>query len=616
MEKYLRRNWLFLLLTVCAVAAAIGICVGRAAVERANRVCDVVLDYKDLEFMAFQSGKPVEHWLGLFRDLGVEKVALYEDSFKTLSYHPEYGVSFARANAIMTEPNWWAVYPPEVEALLRSCEDKFDFLVTVRQPENYRWIQDALDARIDPEQLPYVTFTVDGVGYIWFDGTYARSAEKLEDFSLGLLPERVTLIESFGFQIIPRTTTTENLNTARFARAVLAEFEAFHSPYFLNGGDGVLGFDEPEAAAPLLLDYLGRTGAAVGVTEQMDQSMNVTWPGFDSFVTEQLDGRALRVFNEYGFVQAYWQAYGYPGPEEIVNSLAQAAIERSCRVIYLRMILSSSGEDGNDVYVCDEAAYEALINGLFSRLRDAGLEVGTARALGSYHPPALLRMLIGFGCVGGALLLLDLMLRLKQRWRLVLLVLGAAGVAGAFYLFPNGAKLLLSMGSGMLFPCLAGMSAYRILQARRWRGQISFPRLLGLCAAISLLCVSLALCGALVATSALSETAYMLEMRLYRGVKLMLLAPVAFLAVMFVLIFCFEDWGFREPVLSWGRKMLPKRGTPEWRRELVSGWNGFMSRPVPIRALATAVVGAVLLLFLGAAGAYFMLRSGNNSGAD
>ena len=610
MNAFLKRNWVFLLLTLCAVAAAIGICVGRAQVERDNRTYDVVVDFKDLETMAYQSDTPIEEWLQLFHDQGVRSMALYEDTIITLSNMPSSGVSYAKVGYITTEPNWWKKYPQEVVDLIESSQDAYDVLVSVSDPELYQWILDAFQARTDPETFHATTLTIDSVGYVWIDGTYTRSGGNYADMSLGLLPSRVELLERFGFRIIPRTITTEHLNSAKYAQAVLDSFEPYQSPYFLNSGVGFLGFDEPEAARQMMLDYLDRTGAAVGVTEQMDQSQNVTWSGFDSFVMDNLESSAVRVFNEYGYIQNRWQYYGYSGSQEIVNSLFRAVVERNCRIVYLKMILKT---DEDDIYITNPAAYEDMLSSLLTRLDEAGLTLGTAKALRVYSPAWYWRLLMGFGCVGGALVLLDLMLQLRRRWRVVLLVLGILGVCGAFYCAPNGVKLLLSIGAGILFPCLAGMGTYRVVQALRWKGKAGFGAILGRCICLCLGCCAVTLCGALVATAALSESAYMLEMKLYRGVKLMQLVPIGFLAVMFVLIFSVEDWGKRDSLLAWGRDMKARHATPEWRLDQRAAWDRTMEKTVSMRTLCSVGLGVLVVLCLGGAGAYYLMRTGNTS---
>lgn len=608
MKNFIRRNLAFLLLTLCAAAVAAGILAGRAAVERDYQTYDIVVDYRDLSEMAMQSDLSIEDWLALFRSRGIHSMALFEETLTSLSKLPGSGVSYAKASSIREIPGWWTQYPQQAVDLIRQGEDVYDLLVSVTDSSMYTWILNALHARSD--NLCAEAFTENGVGYIWIDGTYSRSCSDWVELPLGLLPQKVSLLQSYGFDIIPRTAARAHLNGAAFARAVLEEFEQYQPAYFMNSGDGVLGYDEPEESRQLLLDYLDRTGAAMVITEEMNQSKNVTWAGFDSLVMNDLDNRAVRAFNEFGFIQNRWQYYGYAGSEEIVNSLFRAVAERNCRIVYLKMILDT---DEEDIYITDPAAYEDLLTSLLSRLEDAGLTFGTASAMRSYNPAWYWRLLLGFGCVGGALVLLDLMVRVRLRLRLLLLAVGLAAVSACFYLAPNGAKLLLSIGSGILFACLAGLGAYRLIQAGRWKPAPNAGGCMLRAVGVCIFAGAVALLGALIAAAALSETSYMLEMRLYRGVKLMQLAPIAFLAASFILIFTVEDFGGRPGLLAWGQSFCCGWRSRAWYADQKAAWQRHMQNRVSVRTVWTICTTVVCIVLLGAVGVYYIMRTGNTS---
>ena len=59
-----------------------------------------------------------------------------------------------------------------------------------------------------------------------------------------------------------------------------------------------------------------------------------------------------------------------------------------------------------------------------------------------------------------------------------------------------------------------------------------------------------ALCGSLLASAALSQLSYILEIDLYRGVKLMQLIPIGLFALAYLLVFAYEETGARDAVLA------------------------------------------------------------------
>ena len=608
MKTFFKRNWAFLALTLCALIAAGGILLGRAQAEAQYETYDVVVDIKDFTLMAAQGQTPIDEYLAIMRDCGIQRVALFEDTILSLSGSHTGGLTYAKVSTIQGQGNWRVAYPEKVVGWISDSIDIYDILVEVEDEALFTWITDALERRAP--DLNWDTCAGDGIWYLWIDGCYKMKAYDWLSLPLGLLPETVEKLESYGFTVVPRTGTLAGCNTVEYARDVLEGFRKLDTPYFMPSGNGLLGWEDAEESRQLLLDYLNDTGVAMVVTEEMDQSQNVTWSGFDALVMDELDSQVIRAFNEYGFIQNRWQYYGYPGSEEIVNSLFRAAVERNCRVIYLKAIMDTDSEED---YITDPAAYEELFNGIFERMATTNLTYGRANALPAYCRSTLWRLVLGLGLVGGALLLLELMIRLPMKWRLILAALGVLAVGGAFYCAPNGVKLLLSMGAAVLFPCLAGLGLYRIIQADRWKGTPGFGGLLARCLGAVVFCGAFVLVGALVATSALSESSYMVEMQLYRGVKLMQLVPIAFLAGMFLLIFTVEDLGLRPAALRCAKGWIESRGSADWRRSRKAARKEILDRTIQVRHAAICAGLLLVAAAVAAAGIYYLMRTGNTS---
>ena len=599
---------LYLAILLCGIVAAGGILAGRARVEDRNRTWDIVLDYTDVAKAADQAGEPVEDWLRAFAENGVRRVGVYEAELSDLYGDASFRVTGEKPTTIRSEPDWRSRYPEEVAQWIDAASDKYDMLLSFEDPELWAWVLEALAERA-PE-LEFRSFRDEDLCWLYLDGTYALSAADWMELPLGILPRTAALMEECGLEIVPRWNTVDGTNSATLARAVLADCEAFGSPYLLNGGDGFLGFDEAAGSRSLVTEWLSRTGTALAVTEDMDQSMNVVWPGFDAMVTEDLSSSVVRVFNEFGFIQARWQYYGYAGSEEVVNSLFRAVVERNCRIVYLRCMMKT---DSTTEYVADLSAHMTMLSSLISRMEEAGYTLGTASAMEAYQAPWYLRLITALGLVAGVVLLADLCVS-SRLLRVLLAAVGTLGVCLAFYAAPNTVKLLGSMGAAVLFPCLAGMLLYRFLALVRSR-PVSGVRLIARSAGAALLCALICLVGAMTAASALSETAYMTEMRLYRGVKLMQLLPIAFLACMFLWTFTLPDLGLRQGLTDWARDTLRGLVSPAQRSVNRQKRRERMARTVTVgNAVA---VGVILLLIVGVGGVgiYYLARTGNTTTA-
>lgn len=604
MKKLLRNHILLLILFACGLACAGVILCQRAAVERDYKTYDIVMDYADLLDMADQSEHDVGWWLEFFRDQGIKKIGLYETSVAKLYKDKLAPVYYQTVKSITADAGWQSQYPDAVADMIRSSSDFHDLLVVVSDADIFDWIMGAFSSRTD--KLVCQTYSDGGVFYLFIDGTYGISEKDWPDFNLGLWPATVEFIESYGYEIVPRFNTIDGLNDVKFTSALLDGYSMLSSTpvYFMNGGKSMLGSDEYEQSMQVIDEYLEETGAAIALTEDSTQLSNVTWKGFDSFISSH-PGQAVRVFNEWGYIQWRYAYYGYSSSEEIQNSLFRAVVERNCRVIYFRMILDT---DSDTTYITDTQPYELLLSGLFERLDAQGYRFGTAVAIGDYTPSWILRLMVGFGAIAAAVLLLCAFVPLRPVYEYILLALGMAGVAAAMYLIPNTSKLLLCIGAGCVMPSLTAVLLMRYLGdiAPRLRGSGTGAVLLRSAAAF-IACALITLCGAIYTSSALSQTTFMLELDIYRGVKVMQLIPIAVYIVAYLFFFTPEDAGIVQAPGLYPERVSIKR--------LRSVGRDMMRRPVHVSGLVKTITVIFSLLLAGGLGIYYLARTGHSSTA-
>ena len=166
-------------------------------------------------------------------------------------------------------------------------------------------------------------------------------------------------------------------------------------------------------------------------------------------------------------------------------------------------------------------------------------------------PPLALRIVQSVGTAALLVLLFDLFFHIGARWRMILLALGVLGFAALSVLKPSLFRLLLSMSGGIVMPSIAAVGLCRVLlEKRRSEPQIKFGKLLGFTLGTAIATILTAFCGSLLASSALSQLSYILEIDLYRGVKLMQLIPIALFMLAYLLVYAYEETGAREAVLA------------------------------------------------------------------
>ena len=613
MKSFLKKDRLLVLLALLGLLASLVPIVNRVQTEESNKYYDYVLDYASLRSMARQSSQTEDEWLDLFRSLGVDKVALSEASALNLHDNAAIPVHAMTVKKAAESYGWENNYPAEVVSWLSESTDVSDAIIWTETAAAYEWMLDAFNVRF--ENFEAKTYLEGEHGFIFIQQQEnGMKGEKLLDLRLGIWPGTVELIERHGYQIVPRTVTQKDMNGTKFAEAYIDVLKHYNAPYFMNNGDELVGYESDEGW-DLLVQYLNESGASVAMMEQNDQSQNQTWPGIEDLLNET-GYRGIRVFNEWAYIQNRYQYCGYEGPEEITNTFFRAIAERNCKVIFLKMILepdtdvSWDADEKEWVYITDPAEYEKMLADLDTRLAPLGYTRGTVPAMQMEDPSMLLKVVQGIGTAALLVMLFDLFFFIGKRWRTILLVLGALGFAGLAVLKPAMFRLILSMSGGIVMPSLAAVGLCRVLmEKRRTEPQAKFGRVLGYTMGISVLTILAAFCGSLLATSALSQLSYMIEMDLYRGVKIMQLIPIGLFILAYLLVYAYEETGARDAVLA--------HVGPRGEKGRVKRFNAYfaqvMKTPMQLGWFVAIVVIAVAAVFLLLVFVYYIYRTGNST---
>ena len=613
MKSFLKKDRLLVLLALLGLLASLVPIVNRVQTEESNKYYDYVLDYASLRSMARQSSQTEDEWLDLFRSLGVDKVALSEASALNLHDNAAIPVHAMTVKKAAESYGWENNYPAEVVSWLSESTDVSDAIIWTETAAAYEWMLDAFNVRF--ENFEAKTYLEGEHGFIFIQQQEnGMKGEKLLDLRLGIWPGTVELIERHGYQIVPRTVTQKDMNGTKFAEAYIDVLKHYNAPYFMNNGDELVGYESDEGW-DLLVQYLNESGASVAMMEQNDQSQNQTWPGIEDLLNET-GYRGIRVFNEWAYIQNRYQYCGYEGPEEITNTFFRAIAERNCKVIFLKMILEPDSDVSWDadekewVYITDPAEYEKMLADLDTRLAPLGYTRGTVPAMEMEDPSVLLKVVQGIGTAALLVMLFDLFFFIGKRWRTILLALGALGFAGLAVLKPTMFRLILSMSGGIVMPSLAAVGLCRVLmEKRRTEPQAKFGRVLGYTLGISVLTILTAFCGSLLATSALSQLSYMIEMDLYRGVKIMQLIPIGLFILAYLLVYAYEETGARDAVLA--------HAGPRGEKGRVKRFNAYfaqvMKTPMQLGWFVAIVVIAVAAVFLLLVFVYYIYRTGNST---
>lgn len=606
MKSFIKTNCLILILLAAAVLVSLAVIAGRWRVENANKTYDVVIDYNELELLAEQSDHDIIWWLEQFRDMGITRVGLTEESLTSLMENSPLAVTATMMDEVIQDSDWGSSYPEDfVEAITALGYDRFDVLVEATGREAVAFVTGAVEQRL--HQGSYYCYGDGEQAYILLDGsvndTLYRSSytyrdtldkgfterteiasSKLMYLSLGLMPEKVEAIQNAGLEIIPRTMGYTGHNDTQYAEAVVAGYErcGIVPTYIIAGGEAVIGYDDGEFA----LDYIKDKGITIGLIETNVQRENIMQSGVAD-VAIGTDYNTVRVFSVWDYIQYRYGYYGYEGAEEIENTLFRTIVERNIRVIYFKPIKQTNN---SFAYITDIQVYRDLFEGLNERLAVHGISMGQASVMENYQIPSLALLALGIGAGLGGALLPATFLPMKKKWTLLLSAAAVVCVAAAWFVVPNTYRLLASFASAVVFACLG--AAFFLHSAKKTGQKLSaaapLRRILPYSIGILVLSVLIALAGGVMTAAPLSSTDFMLELGIFRGVKAAQLLPLAFFCLLFV-----SYYGLFEK---------ERAGNTLQVRDILTA----LRWTIPVWSL-------VLLAAVALVGYYYLARTGNES---
>ncbi|MCX7781747.1 MAG: DUF5693 family protein [Negativicutes bacterium] len=567
-------NRTLIALIIAGLLAALAVGWQRHAVEVSNNRVEMAIDYEDIIELALTEGVPAAELLPRFKAAGITTLTVYETTLEKL--HKQGLVTVlpgadligrirtGEATALK-QGNGQAALPDAAKVYIFGEPGSSGLSARVLAE-----VKDDLVRRLGAQRVAQLV-AGDNRPVLAVDANY----EKLVKWNLGLPRHELAAAADYGFHVIVRPSNYTKVQAAD-VEAVFERIKDFNNiTGIMFVGEEVLGFPD---LLPLTAARMKERGLTLGMIEHPLQLQFVRQDGLLQLAALN-DYRAARVYVIPKDEQVKLK------PAEAIHRWAITDPERNIRINLLRKY--DKPEPGKTLI---ETNLD-YISGVNEKVAARNFSTGPAGVFAPYFPSRLLLAVIALGATAAGVLFLTLLWPFRRRYQYLLLaVIGAVLAVPILAGGGNAARQAVALASAILFPVLA-----MTWQLDRW--QLKEPYQghslakilvdgLGSLAVAALV----SLIGGLYVAAILGDVRFLLEMEIYRGVKLTFIGPVLLITVVFLLRFnLFEREPLRTPRDLW--------------RQLVK----ILDYPISMKSL--------LLLGFGALAAWvFIGRSGHTAG--
>ena len=523
-----RYNPVLLAVIVAGLVCALWLNFVRHDVEKQNNTVEMAMEYEGLRKLAALQGLPEEDVLRQFKEAGINSLMIFDTTLERLKKNGELqtatGGELRQAAMLGADKGVFAHIPAEAleenAAYVAAAADA-SILEDVEQDLCLRYGADRVQVVCDNPRI----IKVKGSTTPLPDGRYDEPQGLLQA-PLGLPVQDLRKVNALGFKIIVRPQNYIEVTDEQID-AIFDRIKEAGVPVaaLMPCGTEVVGY-------PNKMQHLG---------ERMKEN-NMTLVMLEHYTQLQfakIDGLLpLAEFNDYKAARSYVIDPTEQKKISVGEALRRWALtdeERNIRVNYIRPFLMPEG--GQDImktnlkYVCD---IKASIEARGYTIGEAGVFAAKGDGFAPYFPSKLSFIPVLLAIVAGVVLYLSLLFNLSGSKQLALwTVLSAGGLALLFIGRGLLTRQLLALAAASVFPVLSMSVIFNIwdknttdkhsLLSICWKGIWQLA-----------LAIALSLVGAAFLSAILTDSRFLLEIDIYRGVKLTFILPVIFTAILFI----------------------------------------------------------------------------------
>ena len=525
-----RYNPVLLAVIILGLISALWLNIARHKVEQANNTVEMAMEYEGLRKLATLSGLPEDKVLQDFQKAGINSLMIFDTTLERLTQKGEIQSSttqeLRKAASLGASKGVFAAVPAQkldVDAAFVAAGDNPAVLTDVFEDLVLRYGQDRVELVCQEPQIIRVV----GSTALLPEGKFDEPHGVLQA-PLGLPVRDMQKLAAMGFQLIVRPqnylNVTEEQIDSIFKRIDKAGVKV-HA--WMPCGKEVVGY-------PNKVDYLGKK------LRERDMTL-IMLEHYTQLRFAQIDGLIpLAEANAYKSARSYVIDGLEQKKISVATALHRWALtdeERNIRVNYIRpFLLPVEGKDIMQINLKYVRDIKANVQARGYAIGQAGVfkDLGSEAAFAPYFPAKTMWIPSALAIIAGVVLYGSLLFNWSRKTELVLwAVLAAASCA--LLLLGRGllTRQLLALAAASVFPVLS-MSYIMQIWDKNKTDANGLAKIIWNAIWQLALVIALSLVGAAFLSAILTDTRFLLEIDIYRGVKLTFILPVVLTAVLYL----------------------------------------------------------------------------------
>ena len=565
--KDFKYNRILMIIILIGFVASMAINLERHRVEEANNTVELAIDYEGLVELAEREGVPRQEVFAQAKEAGICSMAVYDTQFKKLNVNGKataWNGSTIIANyqnGALADPAWCALVE---DGTIKGT----NVYVTGHHEQTFKEVHEDLLRRLGDDRVRELTIGKQQV--LEVKANYTAFIK----MDLGLPTDEMQEVNAAGFHVIARPTNFKHC-TREDVDAVFKRLDGIDVSDIVFSGSQALGApDEADYTA----DKMMERGITLGMIEGVTQLQFFPQDGLLD-IARDMDYKSARF---YTIAKEELEKLKI---DDAVERWSNTDAERNIRINLLRIYEKPA--PGMSLLETNMTYFAAVRDQLVAH----GYKIGPAATYEHFYPSALLRAVVMAGVAAAMVLYLSLVVpALKPKYMYGLLAILMVGMMAPVLMgHGNKIRLIAAFASANVFPAIAIIWQLDRIRSRQAEGNSSLIKIF-IAGAIALFASGVvSYVGASYLSGSLADTEYLLEVNIFRGVKLTFVLPLVLVAIAFLQRFDVFDGKMDDTdgVIAQAKKIL--------------------DMPVKIKTL-------FIMLLVLAAGVVFVARSGHTMG--